>query len=215
MGPILRRGAPCARPRAWTSHAPAPIGIPCRRSAHGFTLLEILLSLAIIALLGGVLIGGGAHLMTEKPVSTQEVFWKAVQEARKAALKAEHEMRLTFDKEKAQFVLLDGLAPARIAADGFTREEVPLKVFPVPALPGAGGELDVSFLSAQKGGPTILLGGVLVESQPIPFVTFYADGTCSAFRVQFMRNGGVSTLAVDPWTCAPVLTPADANAPPL
>lgn len=186
-----------------------------RGTARAFTLLEILLSLAIIALLGGVLIGGGAHLMTEKPVSTQEVFWKAVQEARKAALKAEHEMRLTFDKEKAQFVLLDGLAPSRIAADGFTREEVPLKVFPVPALPGAGGELDVSFLSAQKGGPTILLGGVLVESQPIPFVTFYADGTCSAFRVQFMRNGGVSTLAVDPWTCAPVLTPADATAPPL
>ena len=56
--------------------------------------------------------------MTEKPVSTQEVFWKAVQEARKAALKAEHEMRLTFDKEKAQFVLLDGLAPARIAGQG-------------------------------------------------------------------------------------------------
>ncbi len=184
---------------------------------RGFTLLEILLSLAIIALLGGVMIGGGAHLMTEKPVSTQEVFWKAVQEARKAALKAEHEMRLKFDKEKAQFVILDGLAPARIAADGFTREEVPLKVFPVPAAggSGAGRELEVSFLSAQKGGPTILLGGVLVESQPIPHVTFYSDGTCSAFRAQFMRNGAVSTLAVDPWTCAPMLTPADANALPL
>jgi general secretion pathway protein H len=95
---------------------------------------------------------------------------------------------------------------------------VPLKAFPVPARAGAagpGGELDVSFLSAQKGGPTILLGGVLVESQPVPHVTFYSDGTCSPFRVQFMRNGSVSTLAVDPWTCAAVLTPADANAPPL
>lgn len=170
----------------------------------------MLLSLAIIALLGGVLIGGSAHLLTEKPVSSREIFWNAVQEARKAALKAEHEIRLKFDKEKKQFVMLDGLAPSRVAADGFTREEAPLKVFPVPN--ANEQDFEISFLAAGKTGQTILLGGLLVESQPISHVTFYSDGTCSPFRAQFMRAGSVSTLSVDPWTCAPILTPADPNA---
>lgn len=182
-----------------------------RGAARGFTLLEVLLSLAIIALIGGVLIAGSAHLLGEKPVTTTEIFWQAVQESRKAALKAEHDMRLKFDAQKKQFVLLDGLAPSRLAADGFTREEAPVKAFPIPSAYAA--DLEVSFLSASKGGPTLLLGGVLVESQPLGFVTFYPDGTCSPFRVQFMRNAAASTLAVDPWTCAPILTPNDPNAP--
>lgn len=187
-------------------------GTARRFPSRGFTLLEVLLSLAIIALLGGVLIGGSAHLLSERPVTTSEVFWKAVQEARKTALKAEHDIRLRFDKEKKQFVLLDGLAPSRLAADGFTREEVPLKEFPIAS--AVGSDLDVSFLAATKGGATMLLGGLLVESQPIGYVTFYSDGTCSPFRAQFMRNAAVSVLSIDPWTCAPVLTPPDPNAPP-
>jgi general secretion pathway protein H len=181
-----------------------------RRSA--FTLLEVLLALAIIALLAGVLIGGSARLLSDQPVTATEVFWKAVQEARKAALKTEHEIRLKFDAEKKQFVLLDGLAPSRLAADGFTREDAPLQTFPV--MPAVARDLTVEFLAAGKGGPTILVGGVLIEAQPIPFVTFYSDGTCTAFRAQFMRDGSASVLAVDPWTCSPVLPPVDPNAPP-
>ena len=59
----------------------------------------------------------------------------------------------------------------------------------------------------------ILLGGVAVETQTLPFVTFYSDGTCTPFRAQIQRNGGVTALAIDPWTCAAVLAPADPNAP--
>src|SRR2546430_1750169 len=105
---------------------------------RAFTLLEILLCLAIIALLGSVLIGGAAHLLNEQPTSADDVFWKAVRDARKAALKAEHDMRLKFDKEKKQFVLVDGLAPAVLAADGITKEETPVKVFPIPSVGDSG-----------------------------------------------------------------------------
>jgi general secretion pathway protein H len=189
-----------------------PKGSPVR-AAGAFTLLEVLLSIAIISLLAGVLVAGAAHLLREQPGSSHEVFWQAVQEARKTALKAEHDIRLKFDKEKKQFVLIDGLAPTTLSAEGFTREETPLKQFPITSAGGA--DLTVEFLGpVTKGGNMILVGGVLLESQTIPFVTFYSDGTCSAFRAQFVRGGGTSILNVDPWTCAPILTPNDANASP-
>ena len=186
-----------------------------RESARtrGFTLLEILLCIALIALLGGVLVGGSSHLLTEKPVTPHAVFWKAVQEARKAALKSEHEIRLKFDRENKCFSLIDGLAPSVLAEDGFTRVETPLKTFPIAA--EATRDLTVDFLGASaKGGSTILVGGVLLETRNLPHVSFYSDGTCSAFRAQFARAGASTILSIDPWTCAPVLTSADPNAPP-
>jgi hypothetical protein len=160
-----------------------------------------------------VLVGGSAHLLSEQPVTANDVFWKAVQETRKAALKAEHEMRLRFDKEKKQFLIIDGIAPSTLAADGFTREERPLKQFPIPT--AVGTDLAVDFLApaSRGGGNAILVGGVLIEAQTIPYVTFYPDGTCMPFRAQFIRNGGTSLLSIDPWTCAPVLPPTDPNAP--
>lgn len=176
-------------------------------------MLEVLLSIAIITLLAGVLVAGAAHLMSQQPVTATDVFWKAVREARKTALQTEHEIRLKFDKDQKQFSLIDGLAPTLLAPDGFTREEKPLKQFPIPA--ASAGDLTVDFLGPQTkgGGSAILVGGVLIESQTIPFVTFYSDGTCTAFRAQMVRNGGTSILSIDPWTCAPVLKPNDPNAP--
>jgi general secretion pathway protein H len=181
------------------------------RTSRGFTLLEVLLTIAIISLLGGVLIAGAANLLREQPTSSHEVFWLSVREARKTALKSEHEIRLKFDRDKKTFILIDGIAPTTLSADGFTREETPLKQFPIVS--ALGSDLTVDFLAPPtKGGNMILVGGVLLESQTIPFVTFYSDGTCTPFRAQFARSGASSMLSIDPWTCAPVLTPADANA---
>ena len=185
--------------------------ISTRRLSRGFTLLEVLLSIAIIALLASVLVGGAAHLMTDQPITAGEVFWKSVQEARKTALKTEHDIRLKFDREKKAFYLVDGQAPA-VADERGIKEEVRLKTFAIPA--ATAGDLTVDFLGAStKGGNTILIAGVLIEAKTIPHVTFYSDGTCLSFRAQFMRGGASSILAIDPWTCAPVLLPPDPNAP--
>src|SRR5687767_7457347 len=67
----------------------------CSR-AQGFTLLEILLALGLVALMASVLIGGTARVLANKPVSADEVFWKASAEARKLALHTGREARLGF-----------------------------------------------------------------------------------------------------------------------
>lgn len=184
------------------------------RAPRGFTLLEILLAIAIIALIGTVLIGGGANLLAEKPATADEMFDKAVQEARKLALKSGKDVRLAFRREvdSRRFVLIDSAAPA-VSRDGFApppdANAGVLAEYPVPN----AGDLEVTFLSTQKGGNTILLGGVLVETTTVPYATFYTDGTCSPFRAQFMKNAAVHIISIDPWTCAPMLKPVDPNAP--
>ena len=181
-----------------------------RNAVSGFTLLEVLLAIAIIALIATVLIGGSARLLNDQPVSADDVFWTAVRGSRKIALKTEHDVRLKFDKEKKAFLIIDGNAPATLAADGFTKEETPLKTFPVASAPSS--DLTVEFLGASaKGANVILVAGVMVESQPIKHATFYSDGTCSSFRLQIMSSGAAHVLSIDPWTCAQVLTPTEQN----
>lgn len=172
-----------------------------RGARFGFTLLELLLALAIIALLASVLIGGSATLLNDRAVTPSDVFWKTVQECRKTALKTGNDVRLAFDSKGKKFLVSDAAG-----IESGARE------FSIAA---AGDDLVFTFLTTQKGASMILLGGVAVETQTLPFVTFYSDGTCTAFRAQIQRTTGVNTLAIDPWTCAEVLTPSDPNASPM
>jgi len=170
-------------------------------SPGGFTLLEIILALALIGLLSAVLIGGSARLLGGSTPTPTEVFWKTVSAARKTALENGRDVRLSFDIKERGFALADGAM---------------LKTFPIPPpAPGSAaaalrGDLAVDFLSGQKTGTSIILAGQVVETQPLPYVTFYSDGTCSPFRAQFRLGVNAHIVAIDPWTCAAVLTPADA-----
>ncbi len=159
---------------------------------RAFTLLEVLLALALLGLLATLLIGGAGRLLQGRGRSAEEIFWKAVTEARRYALLRGEEVRLAYDGEAKAF-------------SATTREGA--QRFPVPV----SGELLIEFLGpSTAGGATVLIGGSLVETEPLPFVTFYADGTCSPFRVQLRnrRAGEARYLQIDPWTCAPVLSGA-------
>ena len=68
----------------------------------------------------------------------------------------------------------------------------------------------MDFLSTQKARSLILVGGQAVETQTIPSVTFYGDGTCSPFRAQIRTGLTPRVLEIDPWTCAEVL-PLETN----
>ena len=162
-----------------------------RASRRGFTLLEMLLTLALIALLAGALIGGSSALLAEKPPSAHDVFWSTVRTARKTALNAEQDLNLRYDEKTKAFQLTP--------PDGGVQSFL---------IPGSGNDLIVEFLAAQKTGGSILLGGTVVETEPLSGgVTFYADGTCTPFRLQIRVNGGAHIIAIDPWTCSPVLAP--------
>jgi len=161
--------------------------------ARAFTVIEILLALALLALLGTIFISGTNSLLAERVASPDEQFWKACAQARREALEEQRTVVMTFDAKSRSFVLSDGAAQKSLLVSG-------------------PDDLAIDFHSGQSGsGPSsMLIGGVLVETQPLAAVEFYDDGTCTPFRVQLRTGAGAHTLSVDPWTCAPVLSKSDA-----
>ena len=172
MSRDTRPGLPPRRPRAGATR-------------HGFTLVEVILVLAVMMLLGALLLPGVNSML--RATSTEEpdrIFWDSVIAAREQALTTNQTVPLHFDKEKNAIRWGD--------EPGAQQKTVP---------PG----VSVQFLQAARG-TAILLGGVLVETQEIPLVRFYPDGTCDRFRVQLRRDQEPpQIIAIDPWTCAPML----------
>jgi general secretion pathway protein H len=165
--------------------ATAPRVVGGRR---GFTLLEVLITLALIALLTGVLVVGTNRMLSDSPKSADELFWAAVGEARKDALLNNRDVRMRIDTTTFEFVVLSAVGESRHA---FVSKETAEIDFLAPKSPGTSS--------------AILIGGDLIETQTIPFVTFYSDGTCSPFRAQLKTRTGSRVLEIDPWTCAPML----------
>jgi prepilin-type N-terminal cleavage/methylation domain-containing protein len=159
----------------------------------GFTLIEILLALALIALLATIFVGGSSALIADKTLSPDEQFWKACARARKEALDERKSVLLTFDTKARAFVLNDGSQQRQMPLTG-------------------PDDLTVDFHPVQSDSSSlVLIGGTVVETEPLAAVTFYDDGTCTPFRAQIRSKGAAHVLSIDPWTCAPVLTKADAT----
>ncbi|HEY8932169.1 MAG TPA: prepilin-type N-terminal cleavage/methylation domain-containing protein [Rariglobus sp.] len=161
-----------------------------RAVRSGFTLLEVLITIALIALLTGALVVGTNRMLGDRPKNADELFWAAVGAARKDALLNNHDVRFVFDLKTHEFIASAAGVETRHA---FVPKEI----------------AEIDFLAAKSVGNSssaILMGGQLVETQTIPAVTFYGDGTCSPFRAQIKSRNGARVLEIDPWTCAPMLT---------
>ena len=176
---------------------------PSRRAQRrgAFTLLEILLVLALIGLLTGVLVTGVGRMLNPPPDSPAQAFWRAANAARRHALQKQTEVRLSFDPDSTSLlaVALDGTdLPAVKAPDGTGIEFIAGLVAPTAATNGTNRLVANLFGSVLAGGDS-----------EVPYVTFYPDGTSSLFRVQVQiggATGGASaTIQVDPWTCTPML----------
>ena len=187
-----------------------------QRSSHSarrrgaFTLLEILLVLALMGLLTSVLVVSVEGMLNPPPDSPTRAFWRAANAARRYALQERTEVRLTYDKENSQLlaVALSGISlPSIPAPAGTDLEFVSGLVKPTPASNGINRQTANLYGSVLGDGDTTL-----------PYVTFYPDGTCSLFRVQIQTGANstfgassTATIQVDPWTCAPMLASATAG----
>ena len=87
------------------------------RLRAAFTLLEVLVVIALIAMLTGVLVVGTTRLLRDRPVTADELFWKTVGEVRKSALFDNREVRLAFDA-KGNLIKGESSTPAQPRVKG-------------------------------------------------------------------------------------------------
>jgi general secretion pathway protein H len=160
---------------------------------RGFTLIELLLTLALIGLLSWIFVGGSTALFSDQGQTPDEQFWKACGAARKEALEEQKSVLLTYDSKQRAFILNDGTAQRQIRLAG--NDDIEIDLHP----------------AASVGSSSVLIGGTLVETEPLAAATFYSDGTCTPFRAQLRLKSGAHMLTVDPWTCAPMISSDDAQ----
>src|SRR3954466_6989834 len=79
---------------------------------QAFTLIEVLLVLALIGFLASVLVVGSVRLLSGQAPSPEEVFWKAVAGARRMALVSGKDVQLQFkagkDKDEERALVASG-----------------------------------------------------------------------------------------------------------
>jgi prepilin-type N-terminal cleavage/methylation domain-containing protein len=160
-----------------------------RRRRSGYTLIEILLALAIVALVGALVLPGlNSMLRTIGNEEPDRILWDAITAAREDALNRNHAIWLRFDEKEKLLLWGDG-------------RTVATKAWPA--------DTTLQLLEPSRTA-TALIGGQLVETQEVKEVKFYADGTCDPFRAQIrVGTAPPQTIGIDPWTCAPVLRAED------
>lgn len=159
-----------------------PVGLVGDRVAAGFTLVEMMLVLALLALIATVtLTGARAISQATGEADAESAVQTAIGSVRRAA------------------VTSDRIITLHAAENALTWEGGE------QALPQ--GDTQVLLLPPLRDA-AVLIGGQLTE-EPIAQVRFYPDGTCDAFRVQFKRKETSKFVSIDPWTGASLQSPAD------
>lgn len=156
------------------------------RKLGGFSLIEIVVVLALAGLIGALVIGaGGSMLRAASQDDAENTAITAIAAARHQAVLSGQIVELHLDEKTRT---LDwGTGQAVVAA---------------------GQEL--SLLPAVRAG-AMLIGGQLKEDK-IALVRFYADGTCDPFRLDITNDTTHRIVAIDPWTCA-ILAPDKKDKP--
>lgn len=157
-----------------------------RRAA--FTLVEVLVVVALMGIAATVFIGNITDLFRAKEQRADDAFWQAVTASRQLALDSNQIVVLRYDEEKHQLKWVGETAAGSTLA-----------------YPGK----QLQFLATNAQG-FMLLGGQLTETDPLKFVRFFPDGCCDGFRAQLVDKADKRmVLSVDQWTCAQIVTAAN------
>lgn len=156
--------------------------------ASGFTLVEVLLVLALLALVASLLVPAAAALVRDPGTDNPDDLVAIVlQQARREAVISGAPVTLRFEARERRFAWWRAGASEPAAARA------------VPRIAAA------AFLPAERTGSR-LIGGRLVENDAGDALEFFPDGTCRGARLRLQAEGGTARIvAIDPWTCAPGL----------
>src|SRR5258708_7424700 len=136
---------------------------PLPTRAAAFTLVEVILVLALLVLIIAVLLpAAGSLLRGSRGETAEETACAVLQDARRQAVLSGREVALHYEPAEHALVWTDGVLSGRRAF--------------------AEGGVMVEFL--RPGGGAILLGGQLVEADPVGEMKFYPDGSCEVIRLQ-------------------------------
>ncbi len=166
-------------------------GVPARRD-RGFTLLEMLLAIALLAVAASVFLVSVESLGRSSPADEFEgAFWRATAQARELAMASRRTVELRWDEEARSFVLEGGGREARV---GVATEEAP-------------ESFGATFSEEVAANDFILVRGELVTRRAVAAVRFFPDGTCQAFAVELaFGEKSRRRVIVDPWTGAEMLS---------
>jgi prepilin-type N-terminal cleavage/methylation domain-containing protein len=149
---------------------------------RGFTLLEILLVLILLALLGSVMIGGAASLLNSvKEQDPEAALLVLLQKVRKEAV------------ETGRMIELEQLPEDK----GFIWGSAGVETLPLVQ----GGPR--ARLLKPEFGRASLIGGQLQE-ETVERLRFYPDGSCDPVRLEVRRGDARRVFSIDPWTAAPL-----------
>lgn len=154
-----------------------------RPRTAAFTLLELIMVLALFGMVAALILGTGATMLRES--DEQSVEQKTIQ----AIAAARHESVLSGQTLELRFN-----EKTRLLSWGAGQETL-------------AGEDRLRFLPPVRSS-AMLLGGKMVE-EAIPFVRFHPDGTCDPFRLEVVKSSDRTSrvVTIDPWTCT-ALAPA-------
>lgn len=162
----------------------------------GFTLLEMLLAIALIAVTGTMFLVSIDTLGRTSPADEFEgSFWRAMAQARERALTSRREVAIAWDEENHCFVIASVAGTTSVPVAEVDSKE----------------SYSAVFSEEVAADDFVLVRGVLVTRREVPAVRVFPDGSCQAFAVEFTLGETSHQIVVDPWTGAPLLPTEDAQ----
>ncbi|EDY85242.1 general secretion pathway protein H [Verrucomicrobiia bacterium DG1235] len=162
-------------------------------SRKGFTLVEMLLAIALVAMLGSVFVLNVGTLLRDGELETLEKeYWRAVETARMGAVFKQQPHFIEWDGKGRQFLVRSAGSVESFEIDTESMGDVEVEVF---------------FEEIAPENSYVLIGGELVSKREIATVGFFPDGTCSPYTVSLKIAGFETHFQMDPWTGVQLVNP--------